>query len=171
MFHMKHNLRSGNPRRNGRNGQLGRTMTQQTHNSTELVGNGFTFEAALNDLLTAAVHLITPATDDRLPDVSVRVRAEASTREALVGECLDAVNAQIDEFDAQPIAITLDGLRPIDGGFRAWASLYLDPDRDGSGERFELWSQPIVRISQDRCQITVAVRRRTNCDCQSTRVD
>src|SRR5687768_10150658 len=109
MVHMKHNLRPGNPGRSGHNGQSARPMTQQAHNSTELVGNGFTFEAALNDLLTAAVRLITPATDDRLPDVSIRVRAEASTREALVGQCLDAVNSRIDEFDAQPIAITLDG--------------------------------------------------------------
>ena len=139
-------------------------MTQQAHSSTELVGNGFTFEAALSDLLTATINLFSPVTDGALPDHSVRIRAEAATQEALVDQCLEAILARIDEFDAQPIAITLDGLRPIDRGYRAWGSLYLNLDREGPAVRLELQSQPIVQIREEHYEITIIVNVRRFCD-------
>lgn len=158
MFHMKHNLHPRHPdiRSGARN--MEQTMTQPTHGPSELVGNGFTFESALSALLIAAIDLISPASDVEFPDHLVSFRAEASNGAALVRNCLEAMMTRIDEFDAQPVTVAIDGLRTVEGGYRTWGSLFLLPNRPDPGARLEILSQPLVRLDEGHCQISVMVR-------------
>ena len=156
MFHMKHNLRSGD--------QCDEYLLITTHRATmtpaahsmKLVGTGSGFDLALESLLRAAIDLISPLPSDQSANRSIRFRAEASTREELVRACLENIVTEIAAFDACPAAITLDGIRPIDNGYRAWGSLFLDPER-GPRQRLLIESSPIIDLGSERCNISVAV--------------
>jgi hypothetical protein len=58
--------------------------------------------------------------------VSVRIQASAATVPALIRSLLDTVVDLAAEFDHQPRSIELDGLRPLDDGWRTWGTLGLD---------------------------------------------
>jgi hypothetical protein len=172
MFHMKHNQHPGGLGDYGRRHQLERTMTHQSQDMIGLIGAGPRFELALDELLSAAVELLATLTEDDEADHSIRFRAEAPTREALVSECLNAVMTRIIDFDAHPLVVALEGVRLLEGGYRAWGSVFVDLDRSAPRQRFHVLSDPTIRDVPDHCDISVSVAMtQWDCDYESTRVD
>jgi hypothetical protein len=132
-------------------------MTDPPHAPVRLVGSGSTFDHALELLLRAAIDLISAGSSHEAADRSVRFRAEAPTREELVSACLMSILDQVGGFDARPATVTLDGVRSLDAGYRAWGSLYLDPAQDGVREHLIIEAPPEITVEPQLCHIAVSV--------------
>ena len=143
MFHMKHNVRIAPVRPATASRSTAHAMTDLAQNRLTLTGRGPSLEAALEHLLTLTIDQIAPGLHEPA-DHAVRYRADATSREALVESCLNALMAQIDAFAAEPDGVTVDGVRAIEGGFRAWGTLLLDPANPAPNRRVRVASKAII---------------------------
>lgn len=132
-------------------------MTTPASPPAPLYGMGPSFETALEIFLRAAVSLVAVALTSDRAERSVRFRAEAATREDLVRACLVSIMDQIADFDVCPVAVTLDGVRTLDLGYRAWGSLSFDVTQAGTRTRLELTTRPEVRLEPQHCHISANV--------------
>ena len=156
MFHMKHNVGSLPVRHATATRRIDHSMTDLAQNRPGLTGRGPSFEAALEHLVASAIDKIAPRLDAPA-DHSVRYRAEAETREALVGACLNAIMAQIDAFTTAPAGVSVDGVRAIEGGFRAWGTLLLDPEKAAPKQRVRMASHAIISGDAPTFEISIEI--------------
>lgn len=130
-------------------------MTESADQPVTLEGTGTRFDLALESLLRAAIDVIATQPTDELADQSVRFRAEAPTREELVRACLESIMAQTSNFAACPLGLTLDGVRPLEVGYRAWGSLFLAQEPDDVRLRLSIDASPMITIGPGQCTISV----------------
>lgn len=140
-------------------------MTYQSQDMIALNGAGPRFDLALDELLSAAVELLATLTEEDEADHSIRFRAEGPTREALVSECLNAAMTSIIDFDAHPLAAAVEGVRLLEGGYRAWGSVFVNLDRNAPRHRYLVLSDPVIRDVPGHCDISVSVAMaQSHCD-------
>ena len=131
-------------------------MTDLAQNLPRLTGRGPSFETALEQLLATALDRIAPELDANA-DHAVRYRAEAESREELVGECLNTVMTQIDAFAIAPVGVTVDGVRVVEGGVRAWGTLLLDSDKPAPLQRVRAVSVAIISGLAHALEISIEI--------------
>jgi hypothetical protein len=132
-------------------------MTDLAQNRKLLAGRGASFSVALGNLLSEAIGLISSSADQAEPDHSVRFQAVAGTQTDLIAACLNAVMQEIDAFDRRPLGVILDGVRPIDNGFRAWGTLFLDYAKAAPTERVRPRAHALVRRTSSGAEVTIEV--------------
>jgi hypothetical protein len=132
-------------------------MTDQAQNRKRLVGMGDSFEVALDNVLSAALDVISAPASREETDHAVRFQASAGTQTGLVGACLNAVMQEIDAFDRRPRAVILDGVRPVADGYRSWGTIFLDTGAFASPERVRATSIAVVQETGTGIEISIEV--------------
>ncbi len=90
----------------------------------------------------------TGANSDLEPDLTAKIRAEAADLPNLAEALMQQLVGIATDFDAAAVSVTIEGIRPIDDGMRAWGIVGLSSEAAGPEISISMLRTPDVRQEQ-----------------------
>jgi hypothetical protein len=111
--------------------------------------------ATLPEALTAVLRQIvaTVGSPPSIDALTGTIQAEATSASALLPQLTGSLTGLIDDFEAVPIDVSIDGLRWLDGAVRAWGSVTLSRERFHHPMDIDWLGAPSVVQMEDRWRI------------------
>lgn len=112
---------------------------------------------AIGRAMNAVLELTCPAAREGEGNVTVRIQAQGDSIVDLIPQLLDRVLAVAEDFAALPDRVRIDGIRPIEHGYRAWGVVEIENGDLSEFPRHVIVGNPVITDKSGQIEVSFRI--------------